>query len=127
MPKRPYTPELNALARQRRLFLVASVGLCTAVVVLVWASPLLAGRGGEGPSALAVATGLLTAASLLWTSILLEVLSLACPRCGDTFFASPERVLWTLPYLHRSCGHCGLHLAHGAHAGGSERPDAPTL
>jgi hypothetical protein len=96
---------LRELARERRS--LHAEGLCAllATVGLVTAAGL-----GLPSRALAVPALLYMLHSAAWVVRLVRALGRSCPRCGDLFFYSLERLLYSLPYLSRRCASCGESL-----------------
>lgn len=66
--------------------------------------------GGPGRALWGAAALAWCAATLRWWRRYHAALRAPCPRCGRAFFASWERVLWSIPILHGSCAHCDLAL-----------------
>jgi len=91
---------LDQLARERRA--LHAEGLLAAA-----ASAALAAAGDLPASALAPLVLLYGAMTLGWVGRFLALLGRECPRCGGLFFYSLERLLYSLPYLHGRCAHCG--------------------
>lgn len=91
----------HALARERRALHVEGLLATGATVGLVAA-------GGLGIPLLALALPALGYAALTarWVVRYVSLLGRDCPRCGDLFFYSLERLLYTLPYLSPRCAHC---------------------
>jgi hypothetical protein len=96
---------LRALAAERRalhseglLAVAATVGLVAVAIVGV-------------PVRAAAPVALMYGAMLFsWLTRYFGLLGRSCPRCGDQFFYSMERLLYSLPYLSRHCAHCDASL-----------------
>lgn len=98
---------LRTLARRRRELLAEALLAACAVAafgVLVDHAAEAGLRGGAAVVAVAVAVGAL---GLRFGRRYADLIASACPRCGGLFFVSWERLVWSLPWLHRSCARCG--------------------
>ena len=98
---------LRELARERRSLHAEGVCALLATVGLAMAAGL-----GLPARALALPALLYRVHSAVWVARLVRALGRSCPRCGDPFFYSLERLLFSLPYLSRRCASCGEPLPH---------------
>jgi hypothetical protein len=101
--------QLRRLARQRRSLHAEGLLALAATAGLVAAAQMGARLLAIAPAAL-----LYAALTVAWLRRYLDLLGRDCPRCGDLFFFSHERLLYSLPYLSPHCAHCREPLAGGA-------------
>ncbi|MDX1648273.1 MAG: hypothetical protein R3263_00330 [Myxococcota bacterium] len=102
--------ELERIARLRRAVGVEALALGAAVSLTAWAVRLGAGEAPETAALLLLGLVGLAGGSLRFLAALAGLLGEACPRCGDAFFLSVERLVWSLPYPRGRCAHCGVTL-----------------
>jgi hypothetical protein len=98
-------PDFVQLARERRA--LHAEGLLGAAAT----AGLAAAASGDLPGlALAPVAALYAAMTLGWAARFFALLGRPCPRCGELFFYSLERLLYSLPYLRARCAHCAAPL-----------------
>jgi hypothetical protein len=97
---------LRTLADERRALHLEGLLAVAATVALV-------GAAGLSPPLLALTPAALLYAAMTvgWVSRYVGVLGRDCPRCGELFFFSLQRLLYSLPYLSTRCAHCDESLA----------------
>ena len=102
--------ELGRIARLRRAVGVEALALAAALALTAWAVRLGAGETPETATLLLLGLVGLAGGSLRFVARLAELLAERCPRCGDAFFVSIERLVWSLPFPRGRCAHCDVAL-----------------
>lgn len=93
------------MARERRALHAEGLLAFAATLGLAAAASL-----GLSARALAPAALMYGAMTFGWVVRYVGLLGRNCPCCGDLFFYSLERLLYSLPYLSPRCAHCDAPL-----------------
>lgn len=113
--------ELRRIARVRRGLGMELGALVAALLLAAYALHLGADARPETATILLLGAAGLAGGSLRFAAGLAGLLAERCPCCGQSFFVSLERLVWSLPFPRGCCAHCGVSLAPPA---GPPAPDS---
>jgi len=116
--------ELRRLRATRIALRIGLVPLPFAIALVFFVADVAVLLDWPKEAMIGITMALVSPFGLWWAPTLLELMSQACPRCTEPFFARPERALAAL-FVHRAnCAECGLSL-HATHPASGWREDAP--
>jgi len=102
--------ELRRIGRRRRGLGVEAGALAAALALAAYALHLGADAQPETATLLLLGLVGLAGGSLRFVAGLAGLLAERCPRCGQSFFVSLERLVWSLPFPRGHCAHCAVSL-----------------
>lgn len=120
-----FAQELRRLRTTRIALRIGLAPLPFAVALVFFVADAAAALAWPQEAMIGIAMALVSPFGLWWAPTLLELMSTACPRCTEPFFARPERVLAALFVRRAHCAECGLSL-HATHPAAGWPDPAPS-